>query len=180
MSPIISARGGLSSAGYGQFALIGGATSFDSIATYTVGSGGASSVTFTLIPSTYKHLQIRYSAIGSGDPLFVMNGNYSTKTHRLMGDGSTAQANADYPNQLDYYFGLTSTQPSVGVIDILDYASTSKNKTVRYLHGIDKNGSGEIILGSKLYATTSAITSVAIEATFSQYSIVALYGIKGA
>jgi hypothetical protein len=32
---------------------------FDSIATTTVGAGGASTITFSSIPSTYRHLQIR-------------------------------------------------------------------------------------------------------------------------
>ena len=35
---------------------------YDSIATVVVGSGGASSITFSSVPSTYKHLQIRFIA----------------------------------------------------------------------------------------------------------------------
>ena len=46
------------------------ATNFDSIATVTVGAGGSSSITFSSIPSTYTHLQIRFmakeTAVGSG------------------------------------------------------------------------------------------------------------------
>lgn len=34
-------------------------TDYDSIATTTVGAGGAASITFSSIPSTYQHLQIR-------------------------------------------------------------------------------------------------------------------------
>ena len=34
-------------------------SSYDSIATVTVGSGGSSSIVFSSIPQTYKHLQIR-------------------------------------------------------------------------------------------------------------------------
>ena len=33
--------------------------SYESIATVTVGAGGSSSISFTSIPSTYKHLQLR-------------------------------------------------------------------------------------------------------------------------
>jgi hypothetical protein len=33
-------------------------TDFESIATVTVGGGGASSISFTSIPATYKHLQL--------------------------------------------------------------------------------------------------------------------------
>ena len=35
---------------------------YESIATVTVGAGGSSSVTFSSIPSTYTHLQIRFTA----------------------------------------------------------------------------------------------------------------------
>jgi hypothetical protein len=34
-------------------------TSYESIATVTVGGGGAATVAFTSIPATYTHLQIR-------------------------------------------------------------------------------------------------------------------------
>ena len=37
--------------------------SYESIATVTVGSGGSSSLTFSSIPATYTHLQIRYMAV---------------------------------------------------------------------------------------------------------------------
>ena len=43
----------------GNGAAAGGGTSYESIATVTVGAGGSSSISFTSIPSTYKHLQIR-------------------------------------------------------------------------------------------------------------------------
>jgi hypothetical protein len=33
--------------------------SYESIATTTVGSGGSATVTFSSIPATYKHLQVR-------------------------------------------------------------------------------------------------------------------------
>ena len=38
---------------------------FESIATVTVGGGGAASIEFTSIPGTYQHLQIR-GIIGNG------------------------------------------------------------------------------------------------------------------
>jgi hypothetical protein len=71
------------------------------------------------------------------------------------------------------------------VIDILDYTSTSKNKTVRSLGGYDRNGAGEISLSSGLwYASPAAITSIELTTTatteFKSYSQFALYGIKGA
>jgi len=71
---------------------------------------------------------------------------------------------------------------AVSVIDILDYANTSKNKTIRALDGMDANGSGQVILNSGLWINTAAITSVTLQASASSFTTAshfALYGIKG-
>ena len=168
-------------------------TSYESIATVTVGSGGSSSIDFTSIPSTFTHLQIRslFGTNGAGQP-YVVNfnsdtgGNYSY--HYLQGNGSATSAGAStsrvFTLLTDNSGGGTSASPSAFVMDLLDYRSTSKNKTMRLLMGYDGNGSGDIRLGSGLwFATPAAITSISISglsgATFSQYSSFALYGIKG-
>ena len=70
------------------------------------------------------------------------------------------------------------------VLDILDYANTSKYTTARILGGIDINGSGgNIRLDSGVWMNTAAVTSLTISPTtannFVQYSSFALYGIKG-
>jgi hypothetical protein len=189
MSPIISARGGLSSAAYGQFALAAdGGTSYQSIATVTVGSGGSATITFGSIPSTYKHLQVR--AIAYASSAGNMQGQFNSDTgsnyarHYMYGDGASTAAGADA--NISYvnfgYVPSSSNYFSAVVTDILDYTSTSKNKTVRTLTGYDANGSGLMILYSGLwFATPAAITSITItpqSGTFSQYSHFALYGIK--
>lgn len=192
MAPIISARGGLSSAAYGQFsaALAGG--SYESIATVSVGSGGQSSITFSSIPSTYKHLQIRaIYKLNSGSQYCSIrfNGdntasNYSL--HLLNGDGSSVSAGGG-ANAIPYVAQSGSTANIFGtsIIDILDYSSVSKAKTVRALVAQDRNGSGDINLTSGAwYNTSSAINSFTIipnnSAIFSELSQFALYGIKGA
>jgi len=190
VSPIISAKGGLSSAGYGQFSLIGGATSFDSIATYTVGSGGQASITFGSIPSTYKHLQLRYFCQASSAASFVMllNGDTANssdyRSHNLVGNGSAASAASYAFSDLYSVFNNTSIF-TAGVIDLLDYASTSKLKTIRALRGVDANGSGNVSLHSIGWNGTNglnAINQIYIKpdtGNFTQYSSFALYGIKG-
>jgi len=60
MSPILGARGGLSASAYGFTSAVVGPGDYESIQTVTVGSTSQSSISFTSIPSTYKHLQIRY------------------------------------------------------------------------------------------------------------------------
>jgi hypothetical protein len=74
---------------------------------------------------------------------------------------------------------------AVGVIDLLDYKNTNKNKTVRTIGGYDLNGSGAVAFGSGLWMDTSAITQIDISPLgasdkFVQYSSFALFGIKGA
>ena len=165
--------------------------SFESISTVTVGAGGVSSVSFSSIPSTYKHLQIRFIARGlSGGAIYTQfNGdtgaNYSS--HYLSGDGSATAAGAQTStsNPLIIRNGGISTTANIfsaGVVDVLDYANTSKNKTIRSLGGQDLNGSGVIEFDSNAWYSTSAITSITMTQNgsgFAQYSSFALYGIKG-
>ena len=174
------------------------ATSFESIATVTVGSGGSSSVEFTSIPGTYTHLQLRFIARGTrtspevNDYLNVRfnsdsGSNYAR--HRLFGNGSSASASANTSIAQFYIENLPAAGSpanvfAAGVIDILDYANTNKYKTSRFLVGKDENGDGSIFFHSSLWQSTSAITSITITPgigpTITQYSHFALYGIKGA
>ena len=177
--------------------------SFESIATVTVGAGGASSINFTSIPSTYKHLQIRGLArenIGGGTtgvPLLVsFNGdtgnNYTY--HRLIGDGSTASAGGGatgsfggcFINYASVGSSVTASVFGASIMDIADYASTTKNKTFRAIAGAEANTgttSFALTLMSSLWTNTAAITSISITdynaRDFAQNSTFALYGIKG-
>lgn len=164
-------------------------TSYESIAISTVGAGGASSVTFSSIPSTYTHLQIRAiaKAVNNDQGYFLQfNGDTATNynTHYIYGDGSSAVAGAN-STWAGIDVAVTSSSNFSGmVIDILDYANTNKNKTVRSLSGNDNNGSGYAFFGSGLWRNTNAITSITIKellgsGNLSQYSHFALYGIKG-
>jgi hypothetical protein len=172
--------------------------SYESIATVTVGAGGQSSISFSSIPSTYKHLQIRAvmrdtsGTTGYGETDIRLNNNSggasSYVKHYLRGNGTAASAgyfsNGDdlygssYPRG-GSYTGVFGAQ----IIDILDYTNTNKNKTIRVLGGFDGNGAGEISLWSGLYfANTNAITQIDIfpnQTGFAQYSSFALYGVKG-
>ena len=157
---------------------------YQSIATTTVGGAGAASITFSSIPATYQHLQIRLFSKNSTDNGTISmryNGdsasNYSI--HDMYGNGASAAA-AGAANQTYTFACLTgSTQPSTAIIDILDYANTNKYKTNRSLIGVDYNGSGYLWYSSGNWRNTAAITSIVLTATFNQYTSAALYGIKG-
>ena len=169
---------------------------FTSLQTVTVGSGGSATISFTSIPQTYTHLQIRFtarSAVSAANAACLVKFNSDTSSnytnHQIYGNGSTAGSNnfggSPRANMyLGQISGATATAGifGVGIIDIIDYANIYKNKTARALNGQDSNGSGDIDFRSGAWMSTSAITRIDITedsaANFAQYSSFALYGIK--
>jgi hypothetical protein len=170
--------------------------SYESIATVLVGSGGAASIDFTTIPSGFKHLQIRgiaRSARAASGSYIKIQFNSDTANnyanHGLFGGGASAGAYAvtttDHAGEA-YITAASDTASAFGasVWDVLDYANTSKNKTVRALTGADVNGTnGQLRFASGVWLSTNAITSISLTdgngSTFVQHSSFALYGIKG-
>ena len=174
---------------HGVWSAGGLVSDFEHIETITVGAGGAASLTFSSIPSTYKHLQIRgiVKMTGAGTyPGLRFNNDSSSiyKAHMIYGQGSGSPAStvAGTTDRLDWAVGDGVTTNYWGfVTDILDYASTTKYKTTRCLGGVDNNGSGQVNFASGLWQSTSATTSLVIlttSSTFAQHSTFALYGVK--
>ena len=167
--------------------------SYESIATVS-GNGSSGTITFSSIPSTYKHLQIRgigrNTVTGVTDNYSFIRFNGDTGNnyawHILDGNGSSAYASAASTTSsagVPTFPTAQSTTNIYGVLvlDILDYTNTNKNKTVRYLGGHDQNGSGILRYGSGLWMNTSAITSVTFtfnSDSWTSLSTFALYGIK--
>lgn len=173
---------------------------FESIATAT-GTGSSATITFSSIPSTYQHLQIRfmgrvspYNANANINTRLTFNGDTSSTYwfHWLEGNGSAASAGGSNNNFIDIRSSVMDSNNSntnsmaVALVDIHDYASTTKNKTVRYFSGNDKNTADaayRVTLGSGLWSTTSAINSITLVnevGNWTTNSTFALYGIKGA
>ena len=170
-------------------------TDFESIATVTVGSGGSSTISFTSIPSTYKHLQVRIISrtdrANTYDNIKVnfnadTNANYNY--HYLYGDGSAPGSTYGTSQNfipLGYTTGDSATSGMFGasIIDILDYGNTNKYKTTRTLNGNDGNGSGYIWLSSGAWRDTAAINQIDLipytGTAFKQHSSFTLYGVKG-
>jgi hypothetical protein len=173
--------------------------SYESIATVLVGSGGSTTISFTSIPSGFKHLQIRFIAqtnrgtFGTDNILIRLNSdtgsNYST--HGIVGDGASATAygaaNVTQFAAQASASGASSTY-GAGLMDLLEYANTNINKTARILSGADHNGTiagfgGQILFSSGNYRSTSAITTIQFRpefgSGFTEHSSFALYGIKG-
>jgi hypothetical protein len=164
---------------------------YDALSTITVPSGGLASIIFAGIPNTYKHLQIRAIAkstggASQGDLTFNSDTGNNYAWHQLYGTGSVAGADnstsrANIVGAVALVNSSITNVFSASIIDILDYANTTKNKTVRHLVGQDENGSGVISLNSGLWQNTSAINTITITArsnSIAQYSQFALYGVK--
>lgn len=176
---------------------------YESIATVTVGSGGTSTITFSSIPATYTHLQIRAycktarTTYSISELKMTFNGdtgnNYAI--HYLTNTGNTStvySSNATSQARIQLIGFGTSLNNQFGsaTVDILDYTSTSKYKTAKVLSGVitDVAGAGSyyghVGITSGLWQSTSAITSISFTpedpVNFSEYTKFALYGIKGA
>lgn len=168
------------------------------IAMANVGSAGASTITFSSIPATYKHLQLRCIAQTDRATYSIDNvkirfnsdsgSNYSR--HALAGNGSSAytDAGASQTEMLSPTISSSAGGSIFGtfVMDVTDYASTSKYKTIRALGGEDVNGTiagqpGYLALWSGAWLNTSAVNSITLTplvgSVFTQYSQFALYGI---
>lgn len=163
---------------------------FESIATVIVPSAGASSITFDNIPQNYAHLQVRgILRTNAGGNLVLQFNGVTTGTgysyHSISANGASVGANSGSSTSelvLQRAEGISSTASTFTgfLIDILDYSSSNKNKVVRSLSGVDKNGSGNIDFESGALASTTAVTSMTFtRGTLQQYSHFALYGIRG-
>jgi hypothetical protein len=169
--------------------------SYESIATVTVGSGGSSTITFSSIPATYTHLQLR--ALTRSNNGAVQNNSIGIRlnsdtgnnynSHFIGGTGSSVTVGA-YGTDSYMYLptggggNASASVFGVAIIDILDYSNSNKYKTVRSLSGVDNNGDGHLRFASGLWMNTNAVTTILIDGRgdiFQQYSSFALYGIKG-
>jgi hypothetical protein len=171
-------------------------TAYDSI--QTISAGGTASATFTSIPSTYKHLQIRALVRGSAAStidviLMRFNGDGSSSNyvtlHQIYGSGTTAAAQSSTGNGFIYQSYIAGNSAGANtfspyITDILDYTSANKNKTTRTLAGTDNNGSGYVTFSSGLWLNSStAISSINMvldnAGNFATGTQFALYGIRG-
>lgn len=172
---------------------------YESIATAT-GTGSSATVSFTSIPSTFTHLQIRAIARDTSS----INDSYGAKfkinsdagsnynSHYIAGSGSavtagTQGASITPPNSMQTGGGgMPANIYSTIIIDLLDYKNTNKYKTARVLTGIEPNSTtgDTTAIQTVLWMNTNAITQIDITSdsggnwtTATQF---ALYGIKGA
>ena len=166
------------------------ATTYEKIATVTVGAGGAASIDFTSIPSTYTDLVLKISgrSLRSGTPYDDLNiafnnstSNFSAKAIQASGSGTPSSFSpVNFIGQLDTTANTASTFTSVDVY-IPNYAGSNyKSYSVESVQ--EENGTtaySNLIAG--LWSVSTAINRITLtagSANLAQYSSATLYGIK--
>jgi hypothetical protein len=164
------------------------ATTFTKIASVTVGSGGASSIDFTSIPSTYTDLCLKISgrSTGTDDQIWIAFNSSTTGFSNRVLYGSGSSAASTFVDRFVAYqtpgTGTTANSFGNSEIYIPNYAGSS-----------NKSNSGDTVweqnaalpcfcaLNASLWSNSAAITSISLTASstsFAQYSTATLYGIK--
>jgi hypothetical protein len=166
------------------------ATTYEAIATVTVGSGGAASIDFTSIPATYTDLIIKYSARSNrndvGDDVKLQFNGVTTgySNRRLYGYSTGVTSDAASGNEGGWATAATATANTFSNDEIYIPNYTSSNQKSFSVDGVAENNSSNSaqVLVASLSTTTSAISSLAIipvnGSLFVQYSTATLYGIK--
>jgi hypothetical protein len=141
--------------------------------------------TFSSIPQTYSHLQVRShfrpftTSAGDYQLSMTLNGDQYPNTnysgHVMYGRGTSTVNNFTqgvgqwqgiagiYGNYDSGSLTPVTNNFASAITDILDYSSTSKVKTIRSVYAVDLNGSGMIGTASAVKiasSPTSAVTSM--------------------
>lgn len=170
-------------------------SSYESIATTTL-SSTATSVTFSSIPDTYRHLQLRVMTRFAGNDggfgfyyngdtnpgnyrsHFILNGSASNPVGYTIGDGYMSWTTANNSWTAGFY--------TTFIVDITNYTSTNKNKVSKTMSGAVTPSNQFQTFSQTWWNNQNAINSIRFDATaqggtssFAANSTFALYGIKG-
>lgn len=167
------------------------ANTYTLIASTTVGAGGASSIDFTSIPSTYTDLVIKLSGrsnrSSTDDDIGIKFNSSSTgySARNVYGTGSSANSlSSTAYGRCGNIDAATSTSNTFSNIEIyIPSYGSSNNKSYSSDSVEENNATGaNQELWAGLWSNSSAITSISFFInsgnSFVQYSIAYLYGIK--
>jgi hypothetical protein len=169
---------------------------YESIASFTVTGTNAPHITFSDIPNTYRHLQIR-GLVRTDRAGFVQNGcsfqlngdtgnNYNWN-QAYVSNGSTLTSES-YVNDPGLRLGeLPSANAPTNVfgfvlLELYDYKNTNKYTTYQEIGGSDRNGNSFVGNNFGVWKNTAAVNSIKLFEGGSNWlvgSIFSLYGIKG-
>jgi len=148
----------------------------------------ASSVTFSGIPTTYEHLQLRINARTTTSSNFentqvTFNGVTTSTYHRhtMYALGTTVDVynlsgQTSITGPLNAGSGLDAAYYGMIVMDILDYRNASKNTTI--LFDSSASAASYSQWGSGMWDDTAAVTSITLTAPYVRGSEFTLYGLN--
>jgi hypothetical protein len=174
------------------------ANTFELIASSTVGAGGASSIDFTSIPSTFTDLCLKVS--GRSSAAFTrramrLNINNSTTAsdyadRYLLGSGSAASSSADAAGSQSYIVAWDLPAASATSNTFANIEIYIPNYAVSAYKSISIDGVGEengttayMGLVAGIYNQTTAINRLTVtpdSGNFVEFSTAYLYGVKNA
>jgi hypothetical protein len=155
----------------------------------------AATVTFSSIPATYEHLQLRVSCRSTETvygmrPKINFNGDTGTNysSHTLRGSGSSetgyAKAGEAFIQISDGMHGssMPAGEYATFILDIMDYANSNKNTTCNFMAGSSLTHTDRRVqFGSGLWDDTAAITTILFTpnaGSFSRGCEFSLYGLN--
>jgi len=161
------------------------------IASSTVGSGGASSIDFTSIPSTYTDLCLKVSIRTAESQIYgamyiKVNNSSSGNTILLQGSGSGASSNSDPTNLIDLFTGNSATANTFCNAELYfpNYAGSTNKSYSSDAVGENNASTSYMRLSAELVSNTAAINRLTIVqqagSNILQYSTAYLYGVKNA
>jgi hypothetical protein len=164
---------------------------FIKIASVTVGSGGASSIDFTSIPSTWTDLVVKaslrdtYTGAVTRPFILKLNGSSSSYSAKfLLGDGASASSFSDTSGYIGYETTTTTTANTFASLDIYLPSYAGSNYKSYSIDGVTENNgtTANASLAASLWSNTAAVNQVTLYPfsgnNFVQYSTAVLYGIK--
>ena len=174
------------------------ATTYEIIASVTVGSGGAADMEFTSIPATYTDLLVKVSArtdraLENDEVSVRLNANTSSVyTYISINGNGTSVGNNTETNTTRFRNvndipAATATSNTFGNTEIYipNYTNTSFNKSLSFDSTGENNATLSLIgMGAGLFGSTSAVTSITlfprVGPNFVEHSTAYLYGISNA
>ena len=164
------------------------------ITSQILASDSSGSVALTNIPATYQDLMLVIYGRDTSANTSITGGIYlntistsNWSSTQMRGDGSSATSGRTTTSSPTYGGGFVVPAASATanifgsvVIHILNYASTTVNKTVLARSAADLNGSGLVELRASLWASTAAVNriDIASSANWRAGTYFGLYGVK--
>jgi hypothetical protein len=167
---------------------------YDSIASTTVGSGGAATISFSGISAGYQHLVLRGSVrstnASAGTDFYIqVNGDTGSNYDYSYGLFTPSSAVGSSLQNWTYMYGykMTAANATAGyfspfLVEFLDYANTNFHKTARFYSGYTGETGEGVAFAANTWRNTAAISSILIypgSGNFAEHTTISLYGIRG-